>query len=154
MSTITEQQREVFLEADEWNRTHYTRQAMRTGRRRAPRSPMKAVALRVGDRVKFHSDRRWWDVRAVSPSGSHAVLTRTQAFGREGLVYTIVSWTEGRRGPHTSLASWPIDTEEQCDAIAAAMDSGADAQSGIGLALSERYSIRLDVAAVRRRPMS
>lgn len=149
--SITTEQRAAFAEAAAWNDEHYNREATRYGRRRAEQHAIAPVPLQPGDQVRFTRDRRWWDVRAISPTGDHVVLTRTQDFGRDELIYTVVSWSQGRRGPHGSYGSWPIDTDEQCAAIAAAMDRGTDrAQSG-GIELSERRAIRTAIDLIRPR---
>lgn len=53
--------------------------------------------LELGERVKFHGDRRWWTVQALSPN--YAVLVRQVAFQPAGtLCYTVLDWRNGVRG--------------------------------------------------------
>ncbi len=147
---ISDAQHAAFVLGHGWNLEHYRAPgATRGGRRRALIEPVDPLSLEPGQQVRFLGDRRWWDVRAVS--AHHVVLTRTRNFGSEGLSYTIVSWTQGRRGLHSSWGHWPIDTNEQCQAIADAMDAGAGEANAMNgeLEFSERRAIRLDIAAVR-----
>lgn len=149
MTTMTDEQRAAFTEAAQWNAEHYTREATRYGRRRAERHAIPPVPLHPGEQVRFADDRCWWDVRAVSVSGDHVVLTRAQSFGRAGLLYTVVCWSQGRRGPHGSWGSWPVETDEQCAAIAEAMDRGLAGDLGGGIEMSERRSIRTAIVLAR-----
>lgn len=153
---ITDAHRETFARNHAWNREHYGanpaeyRDLTRTGRRRAPQEGVEPIALHVGEQVRFLNSRRWMLVRAVSDR--HAVLTCTQEFTERALSYTIISWPQGRRGPHSSYGPWGIDTDDQCAAIVAAMDA-ADPERGAGtgqLELSERRAIRLDIDTIRR----
>ncbi|WIB65924.1 hypothetical protein [Curtobacterium sp. MCBD17_040] len=51
----------------------------------------------VADRVKFSDDRFLWDVKATSEH--FTALTRPAAFHRDTLVYTVIDWEQGVRGP-------------------------------------------------------
>lgn len=50
-----------------------------------------------GDKVKFHGDRLWWTVKAVTEH--FAALTRQAQFRQRGtLCYTVIDWRTGVRG--------------------------------------------------------
>jgi hypothetical protein len=78
---------------------------------------VQPTALRVGQRVKLDTDRRWWTVRGL-PDHT-VVLTRQAEFCRRGaLVYTVLDWRAGVRGPVNSLGrGWAVDTDEQCQEL-------------------------------------
>jgi len=130
-------------------RNHYTNGGLvhAAGRTRARREPFERfVDLAVGQRVQFHAPaRRWWTVEAVSADGDVVVLTRqNRDFGRDEGHYTIIVWSEGRRGPHGSYG-YGAETREECEAIA------RDFDGDVTLALSERRSIYLDIARIETR---
>lgn len=106
--------------------------------KRAPRSPITPVPLSPGQSLKFIGDRRWWAIRVANESC--AVLTRTAAFSGHS-IYTVIVWAEGRRGPHVSWGHEAI-TDKGCERIATDIEAGS-------LALSERYSISLDIERLR-----
>lgn len=108
-----------------------------------------AADLRAGDRVQFAADPSWWQVRATSPSGNYVVLTQPAG---AAAAYTVISWPQRRRGPHTSQSPWPIETDEQCGAIAIALDFGAATSFTSGLVISEQHAVPLAIHAVRRIP--
>lgn len=130
---------EAFRRMHEWNVREYSGRAPGSPRHRAPRVPIGPIEMAPGERVKFYGDRRWWDVRAVGRR--HVVLTRTRDFGRGGLLYTVIAWAEGRRGPHGSWGHG-AETDEQIAETLAALEAGE-------IDMSERHSIRLDLEAVR-----
>lgn len=136
VNAVIEQMSGVF------SRNHADNQTLvepgRSGRRRAPIEPIEPILLDVGMKVKFLGDRRWWTVRAVNPAA--VVLTRTAAFST-GLTYTVVVWSEGRRGAHTSWGH-EANTDAGCVRIAADIKAGK-------LELSERHAVRLDLESVR-----
>lgn len=107
-------------------------------RPRAVKSPITPIPIEAGQEVKFLGDRRWWKVRAANTAC--AVLTRPAAFG-QGLVYTVIVWSEGRRGPHVSWGH-EATTDEGCNRIADDVAAGT-------LALSERRAVSLDLARIR-----
>ena len=109
----------------------------KNGRTRATIRPVEPMPLKVDGRVKFLNDRRWWTVEATN--ATHAVLTRGGDFGR-GLVYTVIAWNEGRRGPHGSYGHSAV-TRADCERIATDMASGT-------ICLSERRAIYLDIAKI------
>lgn len=113
---------------------YYDKGAMDGGRQRANRNPIFPLQFKIGDRVKFFNDRRWWDVRAHDSKTT--VLTRSGNFGGPP-VYTIIVWEEGRRGPHDSWG-FPAETDEDCAEIVSAF-------SNDDLHLSERRAIHLDI---------
>lgn len=51
-----------------------------------PALPLPVRELAVGERVQFAESRRWWRVRAVSPSGRYAVCRPEQPH-RRGLLH-------------------------------------------------------------------
>ncbi|MDQ8040640.1 hypothetical protein RDI86_02100 [Cellulosimicrobium sp. XJ-DQ-B-000] len=111
------------------------------GRTRAQREPIdRFVDLVPDQRVKFLNEPRWWTVQAVSDDKDVVVLTRKAAFSRE-ILYTIIVWSEGRRGPHDSWGHG-AETREECEEIA------RDFDGDVKLALSERRAIYLDIAKV------
>lgn len=129
--------------ADLFTTNHTRNQGLvhKRGRSRATSSPIDPVDMPVGSRVKFLGDRRWWTVAATD--GERVVLTRTGDFGRPP-VYTVIVWSQGRRGPHNSWG-YPALTREDCERIVKGMavDSGYPR-----LDLSERGAVFLDLEAV------
>jgi len=117
------------------------------GRTRAQAAPFERfVDLVVGQRVQFHAPaRRWWTVEAVRADGDVVVLTRqNRDFGRDEQQYTIIVWSEGRRGPHNSWG-YGAETREECERIA------RDFDGDVTLALSERRAVYLDIAKIEAR---
>lgn len=128
----------TYEENHQWNLGHYNEDAMRYGRTRAPQEPMEPLAIEAGQKVKFYGDRRWWGVRASG--GDYVVLTRDAEFGR-GTLYTVICWSQGRRGPHNSWG-YGATTPEKINAMLKALVVG-------DIELSERHSVRLDIERVK-----
>ncbi len=128
----------TYEENHQWNLDHYNNEAMRYGRRRAPQEPMEPLALEAGQKVKFYGDRRWWEV--VMPTDDYVVLTRDAEFNR-GTLYTVICWSEGRRGPHNSWG-YPAKTYQEIGDMVIALYNG-------DIELSERGSVRLDIERVK-----
>lgn len=128
----------LFQANHRWNQQQQAIQSGGHSRPRAPKFLIAPIPLEVGQEVKFLGDRRWWKVRAAN--AVCVVLTRSAAFG-QGLIYTVIVWSEGRRGPH---ASWGHEatTDEGCNRIADDVAAGT-------LALSERAAISLDLEKIR-----
>ena len=136
--------------------------------------PVTPVEMKVGDKVKLTGDDRWWDVKAVS---EHFVAcTRQAPFQPKGtLVYTVLDWRNGVRGPCDLIGQGWGDgtyTEQECsemlegfeydyrqdpDYIEAqrAYDAGeADTvswPSKLHLQVSQRTWVRLGISAVRKK---
>ncbi len=82
--------------------------------------------LKVGDRVKFIGDRRWWTVRAVSEH--FAALVRQVEFRPAGtLYYTVLDWRNGVRGPCNLSGQGYGDgsySEAECARLLAEFEAG------------------------------
>lgn len=107
---------------------------------------MTALALAVGDQLKFDdSSRYWWTVRAVDER--YVVLTRHAPF-RSSLLYTIADAQTGRRGPCDLIGQgWDFDkTNDQTLATSAerllvALHGGMDTVDDESLPHDERVFI-------------
>jgi hypothetical protein len=113
------------------------------GRMRLKREPVARVDLRVGDRVRFRDEtyRVWWTVRAVSPDGRWAILTKPDNL-RHSVLYTIVDFDDGVRGPD-NYGGLGYETPEQ---IADAMERFVTGDAEV----SVRYDVPLHIVEVRR----
>lgn len=111
-------------------------------RMRLKREPVDRVSLHVGDRVRFAGEnyRVWWTVRAVSPDGRWAILTKPHNLLRT-VLYTVVDFDDGVRGPD-NYGGLGYETPEQIAAAMARFVAG-DAE------VSVRYDVYLRIAEVR-----
>ncbi|MCF7550984.1 hypothetical protein [Pseudonocardia sp. WMMC193] len=109
---------------------------------RLQRYPMEIVELHPGDRVEFRDEPRrvWWTVRAVSTGGRWVVLT-VPFNVRRTVLYTVIDFVSGVRGPD-DYGGLGYEDDEQIAAALARFEEG-DAE------VSVRYDVRLDIAAVR-----
>lgn len=106
------------------------------------RQPVAPVAMCLGQRVRFESDRRWWTVRGVT--ADTVVLTRQAAFAPAGTrVYTVIDWRAGVRGPVNVIGQgWDIDTDEECQHLADLVSDGE-------WAISQRNWVPIAVVEVK-----
>ena len=111
-------------------------------RMRLKRESVERVEMLVGDRVQFYGEtfRIWWTVRAVSPDGRWAILTKPHNLQRT-VLYTVIDFDSGVRGPD-NYGSLGYETPEQ---IAAAMERFVTGDAEV----SVRYDAYLRIAAVR-----
>lgn len=130
---------------------------------------VEPTPMSVEDRVRFDGDRYWWTVAAVS---AHFVaLVRQAAFRPKGnIVYTVVDWRHGVRGPcnllgqgydidgadpasacERMLAGFEYDPDRdpaQVAAREAALAAGRDSWSAPrreNLSVSQRNWVRIEV---------
>lgn len=108
-------------------------------------APQAITRLAVGDRVRFAEDYRTirYRVRAVSPDGRFAICTRPFNLQRT-VIYTIVDFQKGVRGPDDRVFSNGYETDEDCLARCAELAAG-------DIAVSQRTSrfLGLHIADVR-----
>lgn len=113
---------------------------------RTPALPLAPAPLRPGDRVQFTDSRRWWKVRAMSER--HVILTSPFNLKRT-VLYTIIDWERGVRGPdncHSVGYETPAEIE---DALVRLSQPEGEWNR---IEVSHRaHSIRVDIAAVRAR---
>lgn len=129
---IAEPTREFFEDGHRANAAYRVPQAW--GRPRAAKRPVRPVDLVVGGRIKFLGDRRWWTVEATTEH--YAIATRSGDFGRDSR-YTVIAWSEGRRGPHNSWG-YGATTRAECEETLRALEAGE-------IEMSERASVHLDL---------
>lgn len=102
------------------------------------------IKLRPGDKIRFFEDspRTRYRVRAVSRDGRYAICTRPFNL-QHTVIYTIVDFQRGVRGPDNRVFSEGYETDEQIATNLAALESGA-------LEVSWRTSrfLPLDIAQV------
>lgn len=109
---------------------------------RTRRAPMERVPLAVGDKVKFAEERLRYTVRAVSADGRWVILTKP--FNpRRTVLYTIIDWDSGVRGPDDMVFGWGYEDDDQVMSNMAALEAG-------GMKVSVRYDCELDIEEVRR----
>jgi hypothetical protein len=77
---------------------------------RTPPQRMEPVALAVGDSVQFAESKRWWRVRATSDR--YVILTSPFNL-RHTVLYTIIDWERGVRGPDDMVFGFGYETPEQ-----------------------------------------
>jgi hypothetical protein len=112
------------------------------GRMRLKRESVERVELHVADRVQFEGEvlRVWWTVRAVSPDGRWAILTKPHNLQRT-VLYTVIDFDSGVRGPD----NYGGLGYEQPEQIAAAMERFVTGEAEV----SVRYDAYLKIAQVR-----
>jgi len=86
--------------------------------------PVEPTPLRIGQRVKFGRDARWWTVRGKTDDT--VVLTRQATFRPKGdLAYTVIDWRAGVRGPFNTIGrGWNVHTDAQCQELAELVRDG------------------------------
>jgi hypothetical protein len=96
---------------------------------------MTASALKAGDKVRLAEFKRPFTVRAASDR--FAVCT--QPFNpRRTVIYTIVDFQRGIRGPENLVFGFGAETDEQCRAMLARLESGKTE-------VSHRRQVPLDI---------
>jgi hypothetical protein len=101
------------------------------------------VVLAVGDKVKFLSDKRPYMVRAISRDGRFVICTKPFNL-RRTVLYTVIDFDTGRRGPD-NYGGLGYETPEQITSAMARFDEG-DAE------VTVRYDVYLDIELVNRKP--
>jgi hypothetical protein len=95
--------------------------------------------LAVGDRVKFVEEKRSYTVRAVSADGRFAICTKP--FNpRHTVLYTIIDFEQGVRGPDDLVFCAGYETSEDIAANMARLESG-------DMAVSRRRQLPLRLEA-------
>lgn len=81
---------------------------------RTPPLEMTPIPLNVGDSVQFRESRRWWKVRAVS----ERFVILTSPFNlRRTVLYSIIDWRRGVRGPDDHYGVGYETDEEIAEAL-------------------------------------
>jgi hypothetical protein len=107
---------------------------------RLRRYPVERVALSVGDRVKFESEKRPYTVRAVSGDGRWVICTKPLNL-RHTVIYTVVDFDSDVRGPDDLIFGLGYESDEDI-ASAMGMFEAGDAE------VSVRHDLRLDIEQV------
>lgn len=87
--------------------------------------PVTQIELAVGDIIRFAEESRYrWTVRAVVDGVT--VVTRQAQFKPKGtLLYSVIHWTAGVRGPVNVIGQgWEVDTDEKCQELADLVAAG------------------------------
>lgn len=114
-------------------------------RMRLHREPITPIPMSVGDKVKFTEDKRPFTVRAVS--NRYVILTKP--FNLEHTVlYTVIDWESGVRGPD-NYYSLGYETQEEID-HAMALFNGADDM--IHPEISTRRDCPINIESVNGKP--
>lgn len=130
------------------------------GRTRPVAAPVEKIELEAGDVLRFHGGRTVFTVRAVSEN--FAVATGK---ARGEIVYTIIDWAKGQRGPQNTWG-FSVTSDEECDTLIRALEKSkslqdaaeADPLSGtadfpwpfLEVELSVRRAVYVDVRSVHR----
>lgn len=93
--------------------------------------------LSVGDRVKFAAEKRPYSVRAISTDGRFVICTKPFNPQRT-VLYTIIDFDQGVRGPDDLVFCFGYETSEDIAANMAMLESGE-------IAVSRRRRIPLDI---------
>lgn len=108
---------------------------------RTRRTPVERVSMRVGDKVRFDSEKQRYTVRAVSADGRWVICTKPFNL-QHTVLYTVIDFDSGVRGPD-NYGSLGYETPEQIARAMARFEAG-DAE------VSYRYDVYLDIAEVTR----
>jgi hypothetical protein len=93
--------------------------------------------LKVGDRVRFAAQKAKFKVRAA---GERFAICTIPYNPKHTVIYTIIDFREGVRGPENLVFGMGAETDEQCREMLARLESG---QSQV----SHRNRIPLDIVA-------
>lgn len=111
---------------------------------RVRRSPVERVPLALGDRMQFDGERMRYTVRAVSPDGRWAICVRPFPL-RDTVLYTIVDFDSGVRGPDDMVFSYGYETAEDIAENMARLVAG-------DMEVSYRRDKRLNITQVVKAP--
>lgn len=103
---------------------------------------VERVALAVGDKVKFASQKRPYTVRAITSDGRFVICTKPFNPQRT-VLYTVIDFDTGRRGPD-DYGGLGYETPEQIASALARFDDG-DAE------VTVRHDVYLDIELVNGR---
>lgn len=95
---------------------------IRVGDYVTPQHVTIARDIQPGDRIKFAMDNHWWTVREAD--GRYVILTKQRPFHPKGeLLYTIIDWGRGRRGPCNLIGqSWDVEEPGGCASLLRALN--------------------------------
>lgn len=106
---------------------------------------MDPVPLAVGDSVQFAESKRWWKVRAVS---DRFVILTSPFNLQHTVLYSIIDWQRGVRGPDDRVFSSGYETDEQITDALRRLQLPEHADDWIEVS-HRAASIRVDIADVR-----
>ena len=115
---------------------------MTYARLRLQRRPVECINLTPGDRIKFQSERQRYTVRAVSSDGRWVICTKPFNL-RHTVLYTIIDFDSGVRGPDNLVFSFGYESEKDI------VDGMGWLESG-DMGVSVRYDVYLDIESVDR----
>ena len=108
---------------------------------RTPPLRMEPAELHVGNSVQFAESKRWWRVRALADR--FVILTSPFNLQRT-VIYSIIDWERGVRGPDDHYGVGYETEQEIADALARLVSGEIE--------VSHRaHSIRVEIAAVKSR---
>lgn len=111
---------------------------------RTPPLQLEPVPLIVGDSVQFAESKRWWKVRAVS---ERFVIVTSPFNLRHAVLYSVLDWERGVRGPDDHYGVGYETDEEIADALRRLnLPELADERIEVSY---RAHSIRIDISAVR-----
>jgi hypothetical protein len=93
------------------------------------------TTLNVGDKVKFRAEAQRYTVRAA---GDRFAVCTKPFNARRTVIYTIIDFAKGIRGPENLVFPFGAETDEQCREMLARLDAGQSA-------VSHRRHLPLDI---------
>ena len=93
-------------------------------------------AVPVGTKIWFSSERHGYTVRASNTA--FAILTKPFN-AQKTVLYTIIDWELGIRGPSNLIFNIGVETDEQCSQLLDMLTSGE-------IEVSSRRCVKLDIS--------
>lgn len=118
-------------------------------RLRLTRKPIERTPIAVGSAVRFNGEQHWYTARAVGSDGRWVICTRPitaadrEDFDDDGsstVIYTVIDFDSGVRGPDNYYGLGYETPEEIADAMARFEEGRAE--------VSVRHDVYLDIAEV------